>query len=252
MACNESSDQNQGSWQQIFLNREEVQGAHDGFLPNNWLKGVEDWWKTQPGLVAESVDSLYHKLLFSSRFFINFLDPFVASNDKVDVPACVLVNYLEIFLQSIENNRDINTKTNEKAKGFWALPFDIWQQQIGFLKSVPESFFQFADREQDDDISTESTRAYQRYLQALQNYQSAYVAMMMDAATDLMQQVQHEKSKYYTTQKICTIWIELFEKHYANFVSNDEYPHLYAEVMNSWMFLIQQTKKQLAASSNKD
>jgi hypothetical protein len=212
-------------------------------LHQNWLKEVDDGWKLQPGNVSESVDSLYRKLFFSSHFFIGFLEPFEVSNDKIDNPGNILVNYLQIYLEFMENNRDIITETNELLKGFWALPLDVWQQQMGFLEGFPDSFFKSAEHEmKDDNDSAEFTCACEHYLLAFQNYQFAYITMTIDAVTDLMPQLQNQNCNHYSIQKICNIWIELFEKHYADFVSKDEYSHLFAEMINSWMLLIQQTK----------
>ncbi len=243
MADNPSSHQNRDKWRHLCFKIQQDQARPDNFEQHNWLEDVDAWWKTQPGTVAESVDSLYRKLFFSSRFFTGFAEPFEASKDKDDA-ATVLVNYLQIYLESMQLNKDIITETNEIFKGFWALPFDVWQQQMSFLKGFPESFFDFAEHELENDHgNTELSSAYQRYLQALQNYQSAYLSMSMDAATVLMQQLQNQNSKHFSPEKICTTWIELFEKHYADFVTKDEYSHLFAEIINSWMLLIQQTKR---------
>jgi len=235
---------NQHKWQQAFEHMSEDQKQQHAFSANNWLKDIDDWWQTQPGTVPESVDALYQKILFSSRFFINFFEPFATSENKNTEPTTVLIKYLEIFVQSIEKGSEIQLEANEKIKGFWALPFDIWQQQMSILSGFPKSFFQFAGQQSvDEDCYSEFYHAFQNFIKTLHNYQSAYMAMSMDAAMELMQQLQDQNSNCCTTRQTCTIWIELFEKHYAKFVSNDAYSKLYAEVINNWMLLIQQTKQ---------
>lgn len=236
---------NQNKWQQAFEHMSEARTQYHAFSANNWLEDIDDWWQTQPGKVPESVDDLYQKIFFSSRFFINFFEPFATSENKITEPTSVLIKYLEIFVQSIENGSEIQPGANEKIKGFWVLPFELWQQQMSILSGFPKSFFQFAGLKPplDDESSSGFYHAFQSFTRILHDYQAAYVAMSMDAAMELIQQLQDQNSNHYTSRQTCTIWIELFEKHYAEFVSNDAYSKLYAEVINSWMLLIQQTKQ---------
>jgi len=234
---------NQNKWQQTFEYMNEDQKQYHAFSANNWFEDIDNWWQTQPDTVEESVDDLYQKILFSSRFFMNFFEPFVTSEKKMAKPAAEFINYLEIFIQSIENGSTIQQEANEHIKGFWALPFEIWQQQMSVLSGFPKSFFQFADQQRVDDDYPEFYHAFQNFIKTLHNYRSAYLTMSIDAAMELIQQLRNQNSNHCTGRQICTLWIELFEKHYAKFVSDDAYSKLYAEIINSWMLLIQQTKQ---------
>ena len=219
MADNEPFNKSHIDWQQIFLNMELACKQNDDFSQNTWINEVDEWWKAQPGKVSESVNSLFSKFLHSSQFLLNIVDPCHSSDENSSNPASVLVDYLEVFLNAIEQYPPTQLKSDEAVKGFWTLPLTLWQQQTKCFTGFPDSFFCFAEQQEDKNNSA-FTLAYQRYLQALQSYQSAYFSMTMSAATDLMHQLQEKENKLHSTHKICTLWIELFEEYYSNFVSH--------------------------------
>ena len=66
--------------------------------------------------------------------------------------------------------------------------------------------------------------------------------MTLDASKEMLQQLEAVNEAVLLNQ-IFTSWIDISEKYYADFVRSSEYPKLYADVINAWMVLIQQTQQ---------
>lgn len=228
--------------QQAFWGLDNTKKTPQNISFDDWLTRVDSWWKTQAKDSPQSIDDLYQKLLFSSRFFINLSEPFASctQQNQGKEPATALVEYLEIFLEVLEKNQE----SNEPIKGFWKLPFDMWQHQFSFFTNLPKSFLQFAESSGANTSieNTELTQAYEHYFEALKKYQTGYVSMSLTAATELMQYLQSPDEKKVSTEDVCNHWVALFEDHYGEFVRNDEYSVLYADVVNSWVMLVQKTE----------
>lgn len=232
--------------QQAFWGMHGSKSQQHDFSFINWIESVEGLWNKQTHNVPDSIDALYHKLISSSRFYINLSEPFVSSTQSGKDPANILVSHLESYLEAIEKNKAETKKNSEKFSedmlGFWKLPFDMWQHQLKFLGEIPDSFTQFMKTSTEGNFENEVfSKACEQYFKALQVYQSAYVEMSLTAASELMQKLQDDAVE--TAQLASTLWIEIFEKHYTDLVCDSGYSKHYADVINSWMELIQQTEK---------
>lgn len=213
---------------------------------NGWLDTVDDYWRKQVKDAPDEVDSLYQKLLSSSRFFVNFSEPFLSSvNEKSnsDNPSSILAGYLETYVEAVEKGQSFEEGSVD-IKGFWKLPFQLWQQQLSILGELPETFLKFIQVSSEENFGNdEFIDACERYLDVLQEYRSAFLNMSMQAALSLAKRLQAEDEIQHSVEEINAIWIDVFEKHYADFVRDTSYSKLYAEVINNWMLLIQQTEQ---------
>ena len=208
---------------------------------DDWLNTVDSWWKAQSGNSPQSVNALYNKLLSSSRFFIHFTEPFTSSigAENATDPSKILVKYLELFIEAMEKDET----ASETIKGFWKLPLDMWQQQLHALSNFPDSFLHFATLNGAEEANPEFTLAFKNYLNTLEAYQAAYIAMSLQAASALMKRLDSQNSPTpLSAQAICSLWTDIFEEHYELFIRDQAYPRLYADVINHWMILIQQTE----------
>lgn len=233
--------------QQAFWNSHDGQQKSDNPSLNQWVDEMDSWWKSQATDVPASVSALYEKLRFSSQFFVNFAEPFINTNKASD-PSSVLVKYLEVFLEAIDKEGDFDND----IKGFWKLPSDMWLQQINALGGFPNSFLELVKSSiKDESLNPEFTQAGHRYLQSLKRYQSEFVEMTIQAASVLTdelhkeQQHKEQQTQQASCRDVCSTWVDIFDSHYADFVRSSQYPPLYADVINSWMLLIQQSEQLL-------
>ncbi len=150
--------------QQTFWDRYDNQQENNEISLNQWLKDVEWHWQKQATDVPTSVSTLYERLLFTSHVFVNFAEPFIDVNDESKDSGTVLVEYLEVFLEALEQEDGLDYD----VKGFWKLPFELWQQQIDSLGGFPDSFLELVKHLiRDEEFNEEFTQAGQNYLEAL-------------------------------------------------------------------------------------
>lgn len=264
MVDNTALNQECDKLQQAFWGNKNSDDPNQKVSLNDCLGDVDRCWQQHSKDVPEEVDALYNKLLVSTRFFVNFSEPFLCasatSNDVSEKkdgepinPNTILTQYLEAYIEVMEQGSQYNL-ANADIKGFWKLPLELWQQQLSILGELPEPFVQFiksstAEGNTNTEIFTEAfIDACDRYLEVVKEYQSAYLAMSLRAAKGMLTQLQrHQAKDHYSADTVCQLWmdtwIEVFEKHYADFVRDDDYSKLYADVINSWMLVIQQTEK---------
>lgn len=220
------------------------QGANenDYNLPfHEWFKNIDDYWQGNIKDASNEVNSLYQKLFSSSRVFYNFSEPFVASNNK-EKPESIISEYLESYIETIE--KALANGGTSFENNFSNNHIQLWQQQFNHFGELPESFLKLIKSASENNFgSDEFVQACESYIKVFAEYQSAYLVMTLDASREMLQQLQAVNEADTSVNQIFTLWIDISESYYAGFVRSSDYPKLYADVINAWMVLIQQTQQ---------
>jgi vacuolar-type H+-ATPase subunit I/STV1 len=236
MDKNRSSKQDWTNFHKSFWGVNDTPNSLDDLDLNTWANRIDDWWHKQSASKPQSVNDLYQRLRNSNQFFINFAQPFLDSkNDpsRSTDPEKILSDYLELYLEAFKTNNA------QDAQGFWALPYMQWKQQQNLFRNHGavsiEKITAYLDAFQND---KNLLNAYNQYLQSLSAYQSAFISMSLDTANKLLVFLQENESQALNIETIFTQWIEIFEREYAQFSTNDSYAQLYGSLINSWMLLL--------------
>jgi len=221
------------------------QGANEkgNDLPfNEWFKDVDDYWQGNIKDASNEVNSLYQKLFSSSRVFFNFSEPFVASSYKKEKPESILSEYLESYVETIE--KAFANGGTSYENNFSNNHIQLWQQQFNHFGELPESFLKFIKSASENSVANdEFVKACESYIKVFAEYQSAYLVMTLDASREMLQQFQGMNEADTSVNQIFTLWLDISERNYAGFIRSSNYPELYADVINAWMVLIQQTQQ---------
>ncbi len=221
--------------QEEFFGKYKTQNESNNVLLNEWLESVDIWWKKHSKDSPNTVNSLYKKLLFSSNYFVSFAEPFISIEHNTTDARHVLVKSFELFLESV--SKDYSAKSN--IKGFWKLPFEVWRQQLAVLGKLEENFLKLLHNSTKEScLSEDYIEAAENYLKSLNRYQSGFLNMAIQAATQLIEKIERiADDKQLSYQCIRSLWADIFDKHYNVFVRSSEFPQLQANVVNSYMLL---------------
>ena len=251
----------------------DVHGAnppHQSSLFNQWLNNVDKCWQDHAQVTSGDIDSLYNKISTSSRFFFNFTES-MASNKQGETVDVLIAKYLEEFTdktadRTTENvtsdfsqnsqNETYKNKSTGYQKGkqpniseinaFWKLPLANLQQQSAFFTPHNQTLKYLSGFLGDAVNNPEFSAALEAYLNALQEYQRVFFNLFTAAAKQTVEALRANNDEPASAKQIMTLWLELLESHYLNLVVADNYSKVYANVVNSWMLVIDKSNKSFA------
>jgi len=243
-------------------------------LFDQWLKDVDKCWHEHAQETSGDIDSLFKKISSSSRFFFNFSEFFIASNQ--DETADILVSkYLETITNVskaketkesapdlIDKNSDnINYKSSNNKNNndfdlnaFWKLPLENWQQQAALFPTQVTT--QIENQQQSVKAispflvtaanNLEFSAALEAYLIALQKYQQVFYRFFTKAVEEVVDALRANNNELASPTQIMTTWLEVFEVNYMALISGTEYSQVYANVVNSWMLMLSKSDQSFA------
>ncbi|WP_299873462.1 poly(R)-hydroxyalkanoic acid synthase subunit PhaE [uncultured Cocleimonas sp.] len=229
---------------------------------NQWLNDVDKCWQNHAQTNSGDIDSLYKRVSSSSRFFFNFTES-MATNQQGETVEVLIEKYLKEFTDKssvfvaptvnkpTENEADERLNTNQKdnnsdINSLWKLPLVNWQQQAALFSSQNKSLNFLSSFLGDTADNPEFSAALNAYLIALQEFQREFFNLFIVAAKQTVEALKALNDKPASAKEIMTLWLELLETQYLELIAAEHYSRVYANVVNSWMLVIDKSNKSYA------
>jgi len=234
---------------------------------NQWLNDVDKCWQNHAQTNSGDIDSLYKRVSSSSRFFFNFTES-MTTNQHGETAEALIAKYLKEFTdkssafvtpkvnkpteneadeQSNKNRSNANQKYNDSdINSLWKLPLENWQQQAALFSSQNQSLNFLSSFLGDTADNPEFSAALNAYLIALQEFQREFFNLFIVAAKQTVEALKALNDKPTSAKEIMTLWLELLETQYLELIAAEHYSRVYANVVNSWMLVIDKSNKSYA------
>ena len=235
--------------------RHGVTQSDQSVLFNQWLTEVDKCWDDYACVTSTDIDSIYKKISSSSRFFINFTES-VTTTKQCETLDNLIKRNLDGFTNETSDKKAddedaISQQHKDSSDGtvnhtYWNIPLENWQQQAAFFTNQHPPLSALSCIFEDAASNPEFSAAVEAYLIALHKYQLVFLNLFKASVKQADEILKSNIDKPASAKKTMAICLEVLEANYTLLISGDHYSQAYADVVNSWMLMLNKSNKSFA------
>ena len=232
-----------------------------------WLTDMDDSWQNNKDVTSTDIDSLYEKISSSSRFFINFTESVSAT-----IQGEIQGEKKQDLFENIQNSLQYNSqdKFKEEISGYLENPastlshfdttlFDkianvvdmktLWNLPPDFIHNQHNAINALSGLLKDAANNPEFAESVKTYFIALQKYQFVLINLFKTSALQAVDKLKLNLDQLNSPKHIMNVCLEILEANYMMLISEDSYSKAYADVVNSWILVLNKSNKTLTEFS---